>query len=491
MKLHFKSLKVSIEQLINKGLPQEIGIKIKERKCLIHIPSKRFTPTFILLFIFQPEIAVFILTQEIKNIFVKELTSFLNWCKKVYKIKIPEVHTYTINDIDSPVSGKELIKIYRKEIEKIIKTFKDKGIENFIIDITGGTKFHSALLYETALRFSTYISYLYTREIKTARGISAIPGEEKLILISPQKQDLIIKNFGDFLEVFVSFNSSELQMNLKLQNNLYNFKWKIEKNKLSRIEEKIHSGLLKKIKITNFVPAELMNIFKKFTLIKFYFDRNSFYFPIDILLFKKYKIFTTRNFIFKITSLIEPLSIHKRRALIISSFQNRYEEEIIQKEVEGIATEISKYFKIKLLVNPGKEKLKKEIGRGWSFIHFSGHSGFDKKGNFIIINNKKIYATELNFNKSEFLFLNSCNSSPIFYSKVASSFPYRFLENGGKTVIGTTGKIITEKAFKFSILFYNFLIKFNNPAHAFLKASESFNNSLNYIYHGDINWNPI
>jgi len=63
-------------------------------------------------FYIQPEIGIFILTQEIKNIFVKELTSFLNWCKKVYKIKIPEVHTYTINDIDSPVPGKELIKIY-------------------------------------------------------------------------------------------------------------------------------------------------------------------------------------------------------------------------------------------------------------------------------------------------------------------------------------------------------------------------------------------
>ena len=104
-----------------------------------------------------------------------------------------------------------------------------------------------------------------------------------------------------------------------------------------------------------------------------------------------------------------------------------------------------------------------------SLLHFSGHYIFkNNQLGWLLYNDIFTYQDILKISKSpDFIFSNACGNSSSLFIK----FIKYFLDKGSKSIIGSIGKLPSDKAFEFSNLFYYFfLIQGYDVGHAFFLA---------------------
>ncbi len=458
-------------------------------KYLIHIPSKRLELTFNLISIIKPVSLITLLTPEIKKIFIEKFNSIT----KAFSWDITPPRLEYINIISpEKLEPSNALSLLEKKLKKFLST-----PSHTLIDITGGNKLYSILLYNISQKYKINSVYLYTYEISTDKGLIAFPGEERLFIIQPN-----FKNFHNIIinksfEIFITIVNSNLYIRFSIQNKTYQKIIPISKLKLNLFITKNKpftfqaTYKLSKYLYNKIFTRKLKKVIKNYKLIKFFFDKSSYFIPIDNYLLLKNNILTVRDFIY------DKITIHKNtrytnKILIIYSPLNNIEEKIFLDE----ANEIKKIFKknripvtIKKMTNINNFlNLLKE---NWNIIHYIGHTDIDNKGAFFKIKKEKIYATTFKYIKSRFIFLNSCNSGNAVITEVKKSFPYILLQHKVKTMIGTLTNIESNKALSFSSKFYNNFIKSATVSEAFINTLNSFSSNekikLNYVLYGDYN----
>jgi len=520
--IDYKNLKISFESIITKNVSNHIKEILPDLQLVLHIPAKRIEVTFILMFALLPHKMVLLLTPEVKVEFFKEFKKFVKWHNKYFNLKMPELKFYNIESPESKIFENFNIKYYSKLLWKILNNENIKlNVQNeVLVDLTGGTKLHSVLLYDFALKNKFPFSYLYTREIKKEKGIFAIPGEEKLFIKLPQISGVNLISIDKFVDVNLKLKDKSFVLDLKLNNKTYekiipvNLKEiTMLKNTLEKIYEetstfilfKKRKDILYKMKnisekfLKKFFPENFLKIAENYKYFKFYFDKNSYFLPVDFFLYYERNAFCVRDFIFDFSNfpLVKNEGLKRsytKKMLILINYKNKFEKKLFLKEGKYIKSIASKNnINVQINVNLTPSEFISQIKMGWDIVHFVGHTGFDSKGSFFECEKGKVYAKEISFKVSDIFFSNSCNSSPLIKVKVNKSFPYNFLKYGGKTFIGTFWEIDSEDAYNFALCFYEKFLQGISSGSAFFNTVQEYSKynfiPANYHIYGDVFYN--
>lgn len=517
--LNYRNLKISIENIISKDIHTYIKKLLPALKLVIHIPARRLEPTFVLMFALLPSKMILFLTPEVKLDFFNEFRRFVKWFGRNYsKFRLPEIMIYNIESPESKIFEKFNLKYYSNFLWKIInENIKSRHRENKILfDLSGGTKLHSIILYNFALKNRFPFSYLYTREIRGEKGIFAIPGEEKFFIKLPESQAINLLSIDKFVDVNLKLKNQSFTLDFRLNNKVYEKtipvdlkELRVLKENLERIYKKAseyiifkrNQNILNEIKdisrkfLKKFFPERFLEITDTYRYFRFYFDKNSYFLPVDFFLYYEKNTFCIRDFIFDFSyfpalSENELQKDYSKCMLILVNYRNKYEKELFLREADDIS-KIANQNSIRAIIktNLDSQKALYYLNKNWNIIHFIGHTGFDIRGSFLEFKNSKLYPKDIGSKIADMFFSNSCNSSPLIKVRVNKSFPYNFLKYGGKTFIGTFWEIDSEDAYNFAISFYKKFLSGNSVGNAFFSTVQEYSKynfiPANYHIYGD------
>lgn len=513
------------------------SLKIKKYKLLIHTPSIRFNPSFIIYFAINPESALFITSSQLYNNFIDEFYKFKKWVLEEYINKIPEElkkyyknfgkNVEIINSKNYFNQPDEFFNFSYAIIKAKIDKFKNANIinkinEEVIIDITGAKKIHSILLHEISQKLNTSYSYLSVNE-KAKKSdnkldiISAESGTEVLIINNKKSGSFDYHNFEDTLDISITSNQIRFFYNeyiFRHSININNKTFKILKEKINILNQVLPFHIRKNLEnmviplyneivklLKRFLTDKLYNFIKNYDgkIIKLIFDDTTYNIPLEFLIdSKKYLIVKkivipaerTNNKFYKndeLTGKINMLIIKNGTDDIffeksLAIFKN------LEKHYNNIVN--FEYINIDKMNGTNKTILQKKF----DIIHYIGHTSYDNKGMFIPVyenlnkNIKKIYFNNKIFKlNSKMVFFNSCFSSSIDLP-FNKSFISTFLNNFTNIFIGNKWNIRTDDVYNFNKIFYENLFTGKTAGESFYIAINSFNTIFiknNYSFFGN------
>lgn len=466
MPLNFDKIEFTLQRLETQSVFKKISKVVGSVYSFVHIPSKRFDLSYVILSLFRPNNFFALLTPEIKQKFLSDYKIFKKWYEKKFHNKSPHLK---VIEVSSPSQFD--FEILSEQLHKNIFLKHNKKI---LVDVTGGTKLHSILLYNLAIQYGLTSVYLYTHEIANNKSLNVFPGEEKLYFFNYKTSQYKMIDLTQIFEIFVTQTKNFINLNFTLDNK--NYKKAIPISKFTQINQ------------MSFFSVLIENM-KTYRILKFYFDKETYLYPIDSIFREKMEIATFRDFRFDYDKrpFFNP-SIEKNILILVAPL-TPFEEKSFFDEAKSIEKNmiLSGYSATVASISSVRD-FKKWTRKHFDIIHCIGHSDIDKKGMFYRFSRSKLYASDIAYIKTHFFFSNSCNSGDMGTVKVKDSFAYMLLKNNVKTYIGTMSTVETNLAKKFAIAFYKNSL--NKPLgenfYQIIMSNDLYRKS--YLFYGNVHF---